>query len=363
MLTPDPARRGERALAAADAAITASEFDDALDLLTLVEQCPADSLRRGQVQSLRARISFLTVRGADAASLYLEAARWFDTSDPLAARQAYLDAFEAAEFAGRLSTAGSLDDVATAALGAPRPPDPPRAVDLLLDGTVARQLHGGVAGVDALKAAVAHVRSDLDSPWIWTALRTCIYLWDDESWEVLARRAVSTARQSAALAHLPIGLEFLAGLLTLRGEFAGAAALMNDHDDVVAVAGVPPRQYVRLLIAAWTAGERETQQLIDRSVAEGTRRGEGNLIAFGHFSRAVFHNGHSRYELALASAQASLQEPTGGDWAPIELIEAAAHVGTPEVAGAVYERLVAEAERQRHALGPRPGGPLSSAAG
>ncbi|MEP7332142.1 MAG: AAA family ATPase [Terracoccus sp.] len=344
MLTPDPTRRGERALAAADAAVTAGEFDDAIDLLTLVEQCPADSVRRGRVQSLRARISFLTVRGADAVGLYLDAARWFDTRDPLAARQAYLDAFEAADFAGRLSTAGSLDDVATAALAAPKAPDPPRAIDLLLDGVVARQLQGGAAGIDALKAAIARVRNDRESPWIWTALRMCIYLWDDESWELLARRAVSTARQSAALAHLPVGLEFLAGLFTLRGEFATAAVLMKDHDDVVAVAGVPPRQYVRLLIAAWTAGERNTQHLIDRAIAEGSERGEGNVIAFGNFSRAVFHNGHGRYQLALTSAQASLREPTGRAWAPLELIEAASHVGAPGVARLAQERLVAEAE-------------------
>ncbi|OFE15206.1 hypothetical protein BA895_22685 [Humibacillus sp. DSM 29435] len=344
MLTPDPSRRGTRALAAAVAAVTASEFDDALDLLALVERCPADSLRRGQVQSLRAQISFLTVRGADAVSLYLEAARWFETSDPLAARQAYLDAFEAAGFAGRLSTAGSLDDVARAALAAPRAPDPPRAVDLLLDGVAARQLKGGAAGIEALKAGIAHVRNDLESPCIWTALRMCIYLCDDESWEVLARRAVSTARQSAALAHLPVGLEFLAGLLTLRGDFAAAAALMNDHDDVVAVAGVPPRPYVRLLIAAWTASEHDTQHLIDGVIAEGSDRGEGNVIAFGNYSRAVFHNGHGRYELALASAQASLREPTGGAWAPIELIEAATHLGTPGVARPAYEQLVAEAD-------------------
>ncbi len=55
-LTPDPARRGARALAAAEAKFEAGAPDAATELLAVAETCPLDELPRARVARLRAQI-------------------------------------------------------------------------------------------------------------------------------------------------------------------------------------------------------------------------------------------------------------------------------------------------------------------
>ncbi len=83
---------------------------------------------------MRAQISVfaLAPSGRDAPPFMLSAARQLESLDVTRARQAYLEAFTAALFVGRLSPA--VGDVARAVRTAPAPPAPARAPDLLLDG-------------------------------------------------------------------------------------------------------------------------------------------------------------------------------------------------------------------------------------
>src|SRR3954454_13017179 len=71
-LTPEPARRGERALAAARDLHLAGAPDTALGLLATAEAGPLDELQRAQVEVLRAQIAFVVSRGRDAPPLLLE---------------------------------------------------------------------------------------------------------------------------------------------------------------------------------------------------------------------------------------------------------------------------------------------------
>jgi hypothetical protein len=75
LLTPDPARRARRELAAARAKREAGALDAALGLLSAVEAGPPDPLRDAEVAHLRGQIAFDQRRGADAARLLLDAAR------------------------------------------------------------------------------------------------------------------------------------------------------------------------------------------------------------------------------------------------------------------------------------------------
>ena len=63
-LTPDPRRRGPRALAAARAQLDAGSWDEASELLAVAEASPLDELQEAQLVRLHARIAFARSRGA-----------------------------------------------------------------------------------------------------------------------------------------------------------------------------------------------------------------------------------------------------------------------------------------------------------
>ena len=63
-LTPDPADRGRRALAAAQAKFDAAASDAALELLATAELAPLDELQRARLERLRAEIAFARTRAA-----------------------------------------------------------------------------------------------------------------------------------------------------------------------------------------------------------------------------------------------------------------------------------------------------------
>src|SRR4051794_30908190 len=137
-LTPDPARRRARALAAAQACLQAGAFTTARGLLATAEAGPLDDLQRARIDLLRAQLAFVSSRGTDATPLLLAAARRLERLDISVARETYVDAFSAALFGARLNGRVGIPEVAEAARAAPRPPGGRAATaDLLLDALVA----------------------------------------------------------------------------------------------------------------------------------------------------------------------------------------------------------------------------------
>jgi hypothetical protein len=132
-LTPEPTRRARRLLAAARAKRDAGALDAALELLVAVESGPVDALQAAEIEQLRGEIAFDQRRAGEAARLLVGAARRFVPLDGELARVTHLEALGAAMWAG-----GSLREAAEAARAAPRGPDPPTTVDLLLDAFAIR---------------------------------------------------------------------------------------------------------------------------------------------------------------------------------------------------------------------------------
>ena len=99
-LSQDPARRAERALAAAQASFQAGAFDAALRLLAAAEDGPLDEFQRARVDLLRAHVAFASGLGSDAPPLLLEAARRLEPFDLELARETYLTAWGAATVDG-----------------------------------------------------------------------------------------------------------------------------------------------------------------------------------------------------------------------------------------------------------------------
>src|SRR4029077_14905748 len=208
-LTLDPARRAQRALAAAQAKYQSGATDAALGLLAMAQAGPLDELQRARGDLLRAQIAFASSHGRGAPQLMLSAARQLETLDVGLARRTYLEAFTAALFVGRLSPA--VQDVARAARVAPAPLAPAHAPDLLLDGLALLVTEGYAAGTPSLRQALLAFRSQEISAaeelnWLWLAGRVATAVWDDEAWHSLVSRYLELARDEGALGALPLAI-------------------------------------------------------------------------------------------------------------------------------------------------------------
>ena len=346
-LTPDPARRGARALAAARAKWAAGAHEASHKLLAIAEMGPLDELQRASLERVRARISFAWTRGSDAPQLLLAAARRLQPLDAQLARDTYLEALGAAMFRGRLGREHGVRDVAEAARTAPPPPEPPRATDLLLDGLATRFSEGYGAGVRPLRRAIdAFRRKDhrdqYDSGWL-LACRIAPDLWDDEAWHDLAAAGLGLARDNGALTLLPIALHYRAGVHVHAAEFAAAAALVDEADRISEATGTARFTYTLMVLAGWRGNHAEALRVIRASMQDATARGEGRVIALAEYATAVLHNGLGRYEDALAAARRGCSDDDLGlcGWSLVELIEAAARSGNPDVAADALRQLEA----------------------
>ena len=341
-LTPDPALRGARALAAAQAKLDAGAPKPAEALLATAELALLDDLRLARLEKLRGQIAFARRRGSDAASLLLGAARRFESVDAGSARETYVEAFAAAIFAGR--TSRLVAEVAEAARTAPAGPRPPRPVDLLLDGLARRFTEPFEEALPAFKQALDAVaegssrggdelRSLRTSLGI-SGLGLATELWDDETWHDLAVRAVDRARKAGALAALPVALTYRAGVHLHAGEFAEASGLIEEADAISLATGNPPLRYASLMLLGWRGQEIAALPAIEASLEDATARGEGRAIGLAHYATAVLYNGVGRYKDALIAAQdACAYEDLGiYGWALVELIEASVRSDVRDVA-------------------------------
>ena len=152
-LTPDPAVRVERSLAAAQAKLDVADAAAASDLLAAAELGPVDELQRARLERLGAEIVFESRRGRDAPPLLLEAAQRLDPLDAKMARETYLEAISSAMFAGRLGAGPDEREIAEAARGSSRVSSP-SAADALLDALVTRYTEGFAASVAPLSQAL-----------------------------------------------------------------------------------------------------------------------------------------------------------------------------------------------------------------
>jgi DNA-binding CsgD family transcriptional regulator len=342
-LTLDPARRAQRALAAAQAKHQAGELEAALGLLAVAQAGPLDELQRARGDLLRAQIAFASSHGRNAPPLMLSAAKQLEALDVGLARETYLEAFTAALFVGRLSPA--VGDVARAARMAPAPLAPARAPDLLLDGLALLVTEGYAAGTPALRRALLAFRSqdisaDEGLNWLWLAGRAAMAVWDDETWHFLASRHVRLAREAGALGELPLAVRSRILLHAHAGELAEGAALIAEAQAVADATGSQLGPYGALGVAAWRGHEAEATELIKATMDGVTSRGEGRGVT-SQYAAALLYNGLGDYDKALAAAELVCEYDDIGvlGWSLTELIEAAVRSSQPARASDALQRL------------------------
>ena len=355
-LTAEPALRSVRALAAAQAKFSAGSADTAYALLGTASAGPFDELHQARLERLRARLAFSWTRGSDAAALLLDSARRLAPFDARQARDTYLEAIEAAIFAGRLGSSSELSEVAAAAQSAPPAPHPPRAVDILLDGLTARLTGGYSAGLAPLRRAVQALTrlqarpAEDDMVWylLWiecslTPEPIAPEVWDDRAWDDLATRAVEAARDTGAVTALPVALGAKACSDLHAGDIGDAEALTGEGRAISEAMGSAVITYTDLVLAAWHGEEAAALDLIEATIKDAVARGEGRCVGVAEYATALLYNGLGRYETALAAAQRACRYDDLGffGWSLTELIEAAARSGHRE-AGARALGMLAE---------------------
>jgi DNA-binding CsgD family transcriptional regulator len=342
LLTADPARHAERALAAAQASLQAGAFGKALDLLATAEAGPLDELQSARVDLLRGQIAFASGPGADAPALLLKAAKRLEPLNLDLARQTYLNAWVTAPLAGRLAGAGDLLEVSRAVRALP-PARSPRPADLLLDGLALLVTDGPAAAAPVLRQAVTTFASGdisreegLASGWLAASV-----LWDDDAGRAIMDREVRLAREAGALDELPVNLIPLALSAIFRGDFAAAASLIAEGDAVCEVTGSRLAPYAAMFLAAMRGNQTELTSLTEATIAAAEAGGQGAAMTCAHWAAAILHNGLGRYADAFAAAGRARADSHLyiSMWALPELIEAAARTSNTEVAAGALERL------------------------
>ena len=346
-LTFEPRRRAARALAAARVMVQSGAFDAALRLLATAEAGPLDALQHAWAELLRGQIAFASSSGSDAPPLLLKAAKSFEALDVGLARQTYLEVLAAGLYGGRFLSDTVLREAATAAGAAPAAAQPPSGIDLLLDGLALLVTEGYAASVPPLRRALsAFCSEDISAKealrWLWAVCSTAVRLWDDRSWDLLLSRYVRLARDTGALGVLPVALNHRAGLFVFQGDFAAAAALVDEAAAItdVTASHLPP--YSAVILAAYRCRERELMELVQACTDEASRQGDGRGPALLDWVTAVFYNSVGRYRDAVSAAHRASEDPfelVFSLWGRVELIEASARSGAPEQAADALERL------------------------
>jgi DNA-binding CsgD family transcriptional regulator len=172
---------------------------------------------------------------------------------------------------------------------------------------------------------------------------TVFELLDDAAFHALATRAVQLARDTGALALLPVALVYRSGVHVFEGELAAAAALIQEADAIADATGNPRLVYSRLLLGAWRGVPEDVLGIIDEGFETASARGEGRVVAMAGYGTAVLHNALGRYDVAMDGARRASED---GDWgyagaALAEIVEAATRAGEPAAAARALDRLEA----------------------
>ncbi len=329
-LTPEPAHRAQRLLAAACAKRDAGALEAALGLLAGVEAGLLDELWRARVELLRGQIALEQRRGGEAGRLFLSAARRLEPLGPELARETYLEAL-AGVMSSDVEVVGGAPAVAEAARAAPTGAAPPRTVDVLLDAFAIRLTEGYAAAAPTLARSLELLLAmDVSNEDVGRRLSlsssrngniVALEMWDDEALHRLAARQVQVARDAGALVHLQFALSFLARSHMLAGDLTAATLTIDETRSIAEATGNPAPLNAPMILAAWRGHEAQASELIAATSEEAAaRRWTSN-----NYARSLLYNGLGRHDAARDAAWEAFQrDPVGyGSLLVGELAEAA----------------------------------------
>ena len=347
--------RAVRLLAAAEAALIAGQPFRAGALLEEATPMLGDPLARAQVRRLQGTIRFALGQAAEAAAILLEAARALAPADVGGARQALLEAVEAALHAGWSASRAVLSEIAAAANAMPADGSAASAAGLLLDGYTTRAAAGYPAAVPLLRRAVALLRADDLSPAdglrrLGLGCNSAADLFDDQAQHALAIRWVQLARDHGALTALPAALNFQSVFAeAAAGRFDAARACFTEAAEIMAATGNPgivgTAGIAEGYELAWRGRETDARRVAAAVTREATGAGRSGLSLFGQYCLAVLELGLGNYQAALQYLLDGYQDdgPILGALVLPDLVVAAARCGEAGLAEAALGRLAERA--------------------
>jgi ATP/maltotriose-dependent transcriptional regulator MalT len=214
----------------------------------------------------------------------------------------------------------------------------------VLDGLALLTTDGPAAAAAAMQRAV---RVAISIPledvlrWGWVATGASNTVWDDEAFSVISARHVQLLRDAGALSQLPLYLSQLGIARAWTGDFAGAASVIAESENVAAATGSRFPPYAALWLLSLQGRQAETTAEIARAIDQAAP-GARARVTHAYLAAAVLYNGLARYDEAAAAARqaaANTFEPWYSMWALPELVEAATRTGNAEVAADALERL------------------------
>ncbi len=344
--------RAGRLLAAAEAALTAGQPHRASALLEQATRSPGDPLARARATRLQGAVRFAAGQAGEASTILLEAARAFEPIDARTARQALLEAFEAALSVGWTPTRAILAEIARTARAMPGARDPgASATDLLLDGFAARVTAGYTAGVPLLRRAIAKLRAgELSAEEGLRRLRlgylAAEELWDDQAQHALAVRCVQLARHKGAPMMLAVALCELSAVAEVSaGRFDAARACLAEGREIPEASKNPgiggTANVVEVFELAWRGREEDARRLAAVVARESADVDRGAQDIFAQHGLAVLELGLGNYQAALRCALAVDEDdaPSMSTRVLPDLVEAAARSGETGLAHAAVARL------------------------
>ena len=235
---------------------------------------------------------------------------------------------------------------AQAARAAPPAREPPRAVDVVLDALATRVTEGYEAAAPLLMRALEavmgiEVGAENVGRLLWlggnrVSAIIATEVWDFEAGRALAERQVQLARDTGALVQLQFALNVLASSEMLAGEFASAAALIEEDRVVAEATGNPPIAYTAMLLAAFRGQEKVASALIAGAKDEAWSLGQGRIVTFADYANAVLHNGLGRHDVARDAARRVFDRDVVGGYQVLAIAELA------EAASRTDDRALAE---------------------
>jgi DNA-binding CsgD family transcriptional regulator len=239
---------------------------------------------------------------------------------------------------------GELAEICRAARALPRSSEPGPA-EVLLEGLALMITDGLPVAAPALRQAVSLFAGDGVSPgdrlrWSYMAIGPAIRLWDDHSYRAILARHLQLVRDAGALDRLPMDLRTAGVLAAWSGDFAAAAALIEEVEAVCEATGARVPPYATLLLAGLRDNQAEAVPMINAMIKAAD--GKGQLVTIARWMTALLCNGSGRYDEAREEARQAAADPSGFQsslWALPELIEAAARIGKMPMAVDAMARL------------------------
>ncbi len=348
-LTPEPQRRSLRSLLAAHAQLIAGATDRAQALLDHSLPNLGDAPLRAQAMRMQGIIRFADGRGGETPSLLFQAAMGLKDTEPLLAREVLVEAFEAAMWAGRLTSGTTPLVVAEAAGKVPAPDGDKHVGSLLLTAYSLRLTDGYTSAVEGWRRAVAAYIDELreQPPLKWDALVWIATgeLLDFEALYATGRERARVAREQGALATLPGALSALGWSEVLAGRIQAAEALVAEAEEITRATGAPAvpgaNEILKLGILCWRGDEGRARPIADSVAAEAVARGQGLGVTLVEYVLTTLELGLGRYEEARVHALQVFEEDVlaFGTSALADAVEATLRSGDENGARAALARL------------------------